>query len=78
MINATRHCVAYGAHVPNRNFGGYDGQGALSGRFWFYRCADGPCQLLVSNRAYRAARGISARRKRSRDRKLGKIRRRHA
>jgi hypothetical protein len=24
----TRHCVACGAHVPNRNFSGYDGKGA--------------------------------------------------
>jgi hypothetical protein len=28
----TRHCVACGACVPNRNFGGYDGKGALSGQ----------------------------------------------
>src|SRR5262249_51145235 len=27
----TRHCVACGARVPNRNFDGYDGKGALSG-----------------------------------------------
>lgn len=24
----TRHCVACGAHLPNRNFSGYDGKGA--------------------------------------------------
>ena len=24
----TRHCVACGAYVPNRNFSGYDGKGA--------------------------------------------------
>jgi hypothetical protein len=27
----TRHCVACGVRVPNRNLAGYDGKGALSG-----------------------------------------------
>jgi hypothetical protein len=27
----TRHCVACGTPVPNRNLGGYDGKGVLSG-----------------------------------------------
>ena len=36
-----RRCVVCGAHVTNRNLGGYDRRSALNGDLWCLSCADG-------------------------------------
>jgi hypothetical protein len=45
---AHRQCVACNSRVTNRNLGGHDGHGALSGPVWCYACADYARQLVFS------------------------------